>query len=339
MSRYGSPGGESCYNSQLNSMPKKTGILCRYQPSVYPVVGMGELGEECGMKYGKYLCQDCGHIHIDTHSCNRRQCPVCWPVWDDQDAKRISQRFVCRKSLSLHYKKRLFHFVISLPMDQQPETEKELIIARKWAGQMAEEAGYSGAYLFLHTHRASGAVDEDAFNAGVKSWAYLHQLSRAENLKTEDLVERGLIKKGVHFHGIGWAKHYKNATKELPVKNIRCLNQKDGRFISKARLAGDIFGLSRYLLSHSAAVPGIASYSCYGSMSTRAFKSDSERIPLTCRSCSSPNILYGRAVRRLILNGGLPAGMSAEDIAECESVFLYGVCIREVNPSKLDGDV
>jgi hypothetical protein len=39
------------------------------------------------------------------------------------------------------------------------------------------------------------------------------------------------------------------------------------------------------------------------------------------------------------LNGGLPVGMSAEEIAECESVFLYGVCIREHNPSKLDGDV
>lgn len=359
MARYGSPSGESCYNSQLKlfspqngyrdkvcktyiRFQNQSGLLRPYQPLDFPVVGVGELGDNCGMIWAKSGCLSCGHKHLDIHSCNRRECPSCWRVWASQASKRIASRLVSRRCLEKHHHKRLVHFQISLDAQNQPETYSEFRAAKRAAQKSLEELGVLGAVLIAHPYRVSNEVDADSSRAGLKSWAYVHDIAKAEGLDSSGLLERGLIRKGAHYHGIGFIGHTKSvgSGSKYVFKVIRTLNTKQGRFtMSRGRVGSEVYALANYLLSHSHSIKGMASYSWHGSLSVNSFAQEKEaRAPLSCAVCGSLEVLGARAIRSMLLYGNNP-GLSAAVLAEWEEAFVYGVCVREVNPGKLDGDV
>jgi len=73
-------------------------------------------------------------------------------------------------------------------------------------------------------------------------------------------------------------------------------------------------------------------------MSVQSFKAPEIKSPVSCAACGSLDVLPARTIRNMFLYGENPS-LSSDLLAEWEAAFVYGVSVKEVNPSKLDGDV
>ena len=218
--------------------------LGRYGSDPWKLPGFGESGPKCGVWYPDAVCDECGHVDLNTHQCGRRTCPDCFGIWAKEAAVRATTRVQ-----SFRYGrdfKQVVHAVVS-PPEGSVMTEREFYKGKKRAAEIAQEKGFRGCAVVAHPWRVKEEGkklyrDEDP-DVGI--WVWLRQ-----TFDEDRLME--LVYWSPHYHIIGPSTPDMDPADESDEWNyvfIRSVKPMNGAADKEAH--EDVYGAFRYLLSHT----------------------------------------------------------------------------------------
>lgn len=83
------------------------------ETSLFVVVGLGELGKNCGKFMPFMSCQCCHKAHFIKSHCHQKSCPNCWETWLKNQSGSIKSRIWERRNKKSNRYKRLLHLIVS----------------------------------------------------------------------------------------------------------------------------------------------------------------------------------------------------------------------------------
>lgn len=208
---------------------------------------MGESGPGCGEWYPEAVCETCGEPTFSTRSCGRRSCPECFALWAKEAAVRAAVRIQGRRyTLPPGFWRQVAHAIVA-PPEGVIRNAREFWEWRSKAAEIAKEKGFSGFAVIGHPWRVTDAGKEryrrEDPDYGI--WVWLRN-------DLEESEMRELIHWSPHFHVIGETTPDMEPAKEddeAVYHFRRSLESFEG--IRDRESHNDVYGLFRYLLSHT----------------------------------------------------------------------------------------
>jgi len=224
-----------------------TESLGRWGSEPWELPGFGEQGPRCGEWYPDGVCE-AGHVEAGHHQCGRRSCPRCWGVWARDGSVRATERVQgFRYTQPPDYRRQVAHAVVS-PAEGDVRTARAYWDGYSKAAEIAESKGFRGCAVIGHPWRLSELGEElyQHVDPDHGKWVWIRWL-----LERSDHW-RCLFEWSPHYHVVGlttpdmdegkesdeWAYHF-----------IRSLGSFEG--IGDTESHEEVFGLFRYLLSHT----------------------------------------------------------------------------------------
>ena len=298
--------------------------------------GQGEKGAGCGEWYPEAVCETCGEPTFSARSCGRRSCPDCWGMWAKESAVRPTVRIQAwRYTQPPDHRRQAAHAIIS-PTEGEIRTEKQYWDGRTKAAEMAKEKGWRGFTVIPHPFRVTKAgkerYREEDPEYGI--WVWLRNDVRDMHRYTYW---------SPHYHVVGatgkdmepakdsdkWVYHFKRSVE--PFAGIQ------GK-----KSHNDLYGLFRYLLSHTGYPEGSTQQvvTWYGDLANSVFVEDATED--WQHQKPSAGVLSGlqRAVEEV---AGLPPEEQAEkavdesesdDLGSCPCDGCDGVLIDVLDVSQ-----
>jgi len=219
--------------------------LAEFGVRSFSLPGKGDRGPRCGEWLADSVCDGCGELGLTTHGCGRRSCPDCWAEWARKAAVRATVRVQSfRYTQPNDYRRQVAHAVVS-PEDGEIETAEEYWDWTSRAAEIAEEKGFRGCSVIPHPYRATEEAKREfeATDTEAGLWVWL----RSEK---EDWTQH--VRWSPHYHIIGPTTADMDAGEsgeEAVYRFIRSVDRFDGTRDSESHR--DVYGLFRYLLSHT----------------------------------------------------------------------------------------
>ena len=221
----------------------------RWGSERWDLPGFGESGPRCGEVLPTGVCEH-GHVDWGEHRCGRRTCPKCWGKWAREAAVRATTRIQAfRETQPDDWHRQVRHYVWS-PEDGDVKNQREYWDGYGRAAEIAEEKGMRGFAVLGHPWRPTDAAKElfgleksDSFEFGM--WKFLRD-------EVDEVVMRELIEFSPHYHVIGLTTEDMEGGRmsdDGVWAGIRSVERYDGR--SDRESHEDLYGLFRYLLSHT----------------------------------------------------------------------------------------
>jgi hypothetical protein len=241
--------------------------LGQWGSQTWNLPGMGESGPRCGEWYPESVCSECGHVDMMTHSCGRRTCSECWGMWAKEAAVRATERVQAwRYTQPDNHHRQVAHAVVS-PEEGDVMNEREFFDGKSKAAEVAKEKGFRGFTIIAHPFRATEAA-KAAYRAEDPDyglWVWLR--NDVENL-------REWVYWSPHYHIIGATSKDMEPAKdsdEWVYRFFRSVEAFDG--IRDKESHKDLYGLFRYLLSHTGYPEGSTRQvtTWYGSLANSVF--------------------------------------------------------------------
>lgn len=232
--------------------------------------GQGRSGARCGEWYPGGVCESCGGIDLTTHSCGRRTCPDCWGLWAQEAAVRSATRIQAfRYTQADDWHRQVAHAFVS-PAEGTVRNEREFYEAKSEAAEIAKEKGFRGFAVIPHPYRVTDEGKRRYKNEDPEYgiWVWLRN-------EVEDM-ER-YIYWSPHYHIIGLTSANMEPAKEsdqMAYTFERSLERFDG--IRDTESHEDVYGLFRYLLSHTGYPAGSSRQvtTWHGSLANSVFVED-----------------------------------------------------------------
>ncbi len=207
--------------------------------------GQGGSGPGCGEWYPDAVCETCGEPRLAPRSCGARSCPDCWGLWAKEAAIRATRRLQAfRYTQPDDWHRQIAHAYVS-PPEGEVMNERQYWDGRSKAAEIAKEKGWRGFTVIPHPYRVTDA-GKDRFEQADPDygiWVWLRN----------DVDDMGrYLKWSPHYHIIGatgadmepgggdgeWYYEFRRSTESF-----------DG--VRDADSHEDLYGLFRYLLSHT----------------------------------------------------------------------------------------
>lgn len=236
--------------------------------------GYGESGSRCGEVAPVGVCEH-GHVDWGEHKCGRRTCPKCWALWARKSAVRATTRIQAfRETQPDDWHRQVVHAVVS-PDDGEVMNKRQYWNWYGKASEIAAEKGMRGYAVIGHPWRVTDAgkylyrkAGEDGSEYGM--WVWLRK-------ELEEPVLREVIEFSPHYHVIGLGSEGMEAAQEsdeAAYTFIRSVKPYRGRYDRESH--EDLYGLFRYLLSHTGFPEGSTKQVTrwYGDLANNVFVDD-----------------------------------------------------------------
>lgn len=232
--------------------------------------GQGEPGPRCGEWYANAVCDTCGGLDLGTHTCGRRSCPDCWGVWAKEAAVRGAHRVQSfRYTQPDDWHRQAAHGYVS-PAEGEVRTEEEFYRWRSRAAEIAESKGWRGFAVVGHPYRVNeeGKARYREADPDHGIWVWLRN-------EVEDMDR--FIYWSPHYHIIGMPGRDMDPAEDgepFVYQFKRSLERFEG--VHGRESHGDVYGLFRYLLSHTGFTEGSTKQSVvwYGDLANSVFVED-----------------------------------------------------------------
>ena len=235
-------------------LPEPTDDDVRLTPAygakdTWELPGFGEPGSRCGEPAPVGVCEN-GHTDWGEHKCGNRSCPDCYGLWSRDAAIRGATRVQSfRHTQPDDWHRQLVHSVVS-PEAGVINTAREYWNGYSDAAELAEEKGMRGFAVIGHPWRVTAEGkklyrEHGGAGSELGMWVWLRK-----HLDEAELME--LIEWSPHYHIIGLASEDMEPASdddEQTYKFIRSLSRYGG--VEDRDSHEDVFGLFRYLLSHT----------------------------------------------------------------------------------------
>jgi hypothetical protein len=241
--------------------------LGRWGSEEWNLPGQGERGPRCGEWYPEAVCETCGEVDLGTHSCGRRSCPDCWGIWGKEAAVRATVRIQAfRETQPNDHRRQVAHTYVS-PEEGEVMNEREFYEGRTRAAEIAREKGMRGCAVIPHPYRATTDAKEryrrEDPDYGI--WVWLRN-------DVEEMEE--WVYWSPHYHVIGVTTEDMEPAKESDewvYQFKRSLERYEGTRDGESH--EDLYGLFRYLLSHTGFVAGSTKQATtwYGDLANSVF--------------------------------------------------------------------
>lgn len=281
--------------------------------------GNGEKMDECG-KWTSFLsCENHGQPTINgdkhdrfhfKHSCDRPECPVCYPTWALKLAKRASERVEWAERLYKEKGERIGyikHTTFSPSLDYAIEAIKTVEGVRKLRSEAVEffkKAGLKGGVVVFHPFRQN-RPEKSNFNPSIPAYAWYQS-------PHFHVVGFGYLQNSEDFYNeTGWV--YKNHGERMSVRYT-------------------IY----YQLTHCGINENLHALTYFGAMGYNQMIVDSESIveePIKCKACGEPLHKYGckveydkasQSIKEVLDEDGNPVPDYEKDLG----VYVHKVKIR-----------
>ena len=232
--------------------------------------GQGDRGAGCGEYRPKAVCETCGEPDFMARKCGARSCPDCWGMWARDGAIRATVRLQgFRYTQPPDWHRQVAHAIVS-PPEGEVQTEREYWEGRSKAAKVAQEKGWRGFSVVPHPYRVTeeGKERYRAADPDYGIWVWLRNDIEGMSRYT---------KWSPHYHIIGatgadmeparesdeWVYHFRRSTD--PFDGIRDSGSHE-----------DLYGLFRYLLSHTGYPEGSTKQTVtwYGNLANNVFVED-----------------------------------------------------------------
>ena len=232
--------------------------------------GQGDRGAGCGEWYPEAVCETCGEPRFASRVCGARSCPDCWGVWAKDGAVRATVRLQAfRYTQPPDWNRQVAHAIVS-PPEGEVQTEREYWDGRSKAAEVAQEKGWRGFSVIPHPYRVTeeGKARYRAEDPDYGIWVWLR--NDVEGMSRYTYWSP-------HYHIVGatgadmepakdsdeWVYHFRRSVESF-----------DG--IRDADSHEDLYGLFRYLLSHTGYPEGSTKQTVtwYGDLANSVFVED-----------------------------------------------------------------
>lgn len=233
--------------------------------------GMGDSGPHCGEYYPEKVCTGCGGPDFAPHRCGNRSCPDCWGMWAKAAAIRATVRIQAfRETQPDDHRRQVAHGYVSAP-EGSVRTWREYFDGYAKAAELAKEKGMRGFSVIGHPWRLTEEAkelyrEETGAEPEIGAWVW------ARNEYPGPVHE--LTYWSPHYHVIGatspdmepggaeegeWFWQFKRSV--------------DRYELTEEPSYRDLYGLFRYLLSHTGFPEGSTKQVTrwYGEMSYSTF--------------------------------------------------------------------
>lgn len=304
--------------------------------------GQGEAGPRCGIWQPAAVCDTHGHVEYSRHTCGRRECPDCWSIWAKKSGVRATKRVQAfRHTLPKDASRQTGHASLN-PPEGSIRTKREFWKGKKKAAEMAKQKGFRGFAVIAHPFRVTDEGEkryhEEEPDNGI--WVWLRN-------DIEDMRE--YIYWSPHYHIIGLMTPDMDPgtdDDEWVYELHRTVEAFEG--IDDSKSHEDLYGLFRYLLSHTGYPEGSSNQTVtwYGDLANNVFVED----PTGEWQYEKPSVGVRDALERHI---EAVAGVSVDDdeegggaddddmVGECSvegcegrlvDVFDINAYLRQTNP-------
>jgi len=238
--------------------------------TAWELPGQGDRGAGCGEWYPDAVCETCGEPRFASRVCGARSCPDCWGVWAKDGAVRATVRLQAfRYTQPPDWNRQVAHAIVS-PPEGEVRTEKQYWDGRSEAAEIAQEKGWRGFSVIPHPYRVTeeGKERYRAEDPDYGIWVWLRNDVEGMSRYT---------KWSPHYHIVGmtgadmepakdsdeWVYHFRRSAESF-----------DG--VRDAESHEDLYGLFRYLLSHTGYPEGSTKQTVtwYGDLANSVFVED-----------------------------------------------------------------
>ena len=238
--------------------------------TAWELPGQGDRGAGCGEWYPDAVCETCGEPRFASRVCGARSCPDCWGVWAKDGAVRATVRLQAfRYTQPPDWNRQVAHAIVS-PPEGEVRTEKQYWDGRSEAAEIAQEKGWRGFSVIPHPYRVTeeGKERYRAEDPDYGIWVWLRNDVEGMSRYT---------KWSPHYHIVGmtgadmepakdsdeWVYHFRRSAESF--EGVR-----------DAESHEDLYGLFRYLLSHTGYPEGSTKQTVtwYGDLANSVFVED-----------------------------------------------------------------
>jgi len=216
-----------------------------YGVTPWELPGQGDSGAGCGEYRPEAVCETCGEPDFMARVCGARSCPDCWGVWAKNAAVRATVRLQgFRYTQPPDWRRQTAQAVVS-PEEGDVQTVREYWEGRKKAAEIAEEKGWRGFVVIPHPFRVAeeGKERYREEDPDYGMWVWLRN-------DVEDMERYVYWSPHYHIVGITGADMEPAEESDEWVYNfVRSVESFDG--IQDRESHEDLYGLFRYLLSHT----------------------------------------------------------------------------------------
>ena len=238
--------------------------------TAWQLPGQGDRGAGCGEWYPEAVCETCGEPRFTSRVCGARSCPDCWGVWAKDAAVRATVRLQAfRYTQPNDWHRQVAHAYIS-PPEGEVMTEREYWEGRSKAAEIAKSKGWWGFTVIPHPYRVTeeGKERYRAEDPDYGIWVWLRNDVEGMSRYT---------KWSPHYHIIGATGADMEPAKdsdEWVYQFKRSVESFDG--VRDADSHEDLYGLCRYLLSHTGYPEGSTKQTVtwYGDLANSVFVED-----------------------------------------------------------------
>jgi hypothetical protein len=232
--------------------------------------GQGDRGTGCGEWYPEAVCETCGEPRFASRVCGARSCPDCWGVWAKDAAVRATVRLQAfRYTQPNDWHRQVAHAYVS-PPEGEVMTEREYWEGRSKAAEIAKSKGWRGFTVIPHPYRVTeeGKERYRAEDPDYGIWVWLRNDVEGMSRYT---------KWSPHYHIIGATGADMEPARdgdEWVYQFKRSVESFDG--VRDADSHEDLYGLCRYLLSHTGYPEGSTKQTVtwYGDLANNVFVED-----------------------------------------------------------------
>jgi len=289
--------------------------------------GQGDRGAGCGEWYPEAVCETCGEPRFASRVCGARSCPDCWGVWAKDGAVRATVRVQAfRYTQPDDWHRQAAHAFVS-PPEGEVMTVREYWEGRSKAAEIAEEKGWRGFSVIPHPFRVTEEGQERyrAEDPPYGIWVWLRN-------DVEGGVSR-YAKWSPHYHIVGATGADMEPAKdsdEWMYNFKRSVESFDG--VRDAGSHEDVYGLFRYLLSHTGYPEGSTKQvvTWYGDLANSVFVEDATEEWQHEKPSEGVLSALEREVEAV-------AGPTSEDDEEGEAVAEAGDEVGECPVEECDG--
>ena len=238
--------------------------------TAWQLPGQGDRGAGCGEWYPEAVCETCGEPRFTSRVCGARSCPDCWGVWAKDAAVRATVRLQAfRYTQPNDWHRQVAHAYVS-PPEGEVMTEREYWEGRSKAAEIAKSKGWRGFTVIPHPYRVTeeGKERYRAEDPDYGIWVWLRNDVEGMSRYT---------KWSPHYHIIGATGADMEPARdsdEWVYQFKRSVESFDG--VRDADSHEDLYGLCRYLLSHTGYPEGSTKQTVtwYGDLANSVFVED-----------------------------------------------------------------
>jgi len=238
--------------------------------TAWQLPGQGDRGAGCGEWYPEAVCETCGEPRFTSRVCGARSCPDCWGVWAKDAAVRATVRLQSfRYTQPNDWHRQVAHAYVS-PPEGEVMTEREYWEGRSKAAEIAKSKGWRGFTVIPHPYRVTeeGKERYRAEDPDYGIWVWLRNDVEGMSRYT---------KWSPHYHIIGATGADMEPARdgdEWVYQFKRSVESFDG--VRDADSHEDLYGLCRYLLSHTGYPEGSTKQTVtwYGDLANSVFVED-----------------------------------------------------------------